>query len=218
MKFNDFLNQIKKIVSVRELIKKETDILFVDYNTNKPNVFSCKVELKDYSDDIINDDFDSVYDIIIQELYNCGKKSLKNDNDFDVIKKEKGLYFLKNNINLTSHIQSNLSSDIKKQQMIEKINRASNHIAIEGRVGPYHFIICNSNNKDFMELCVNNKQNINVIQYDNIIHNDEIIVGRINGFDQPGLTFLYYIENNKVWFQIRGIGIHPEKQYILVKF
>jgi hypothetical protein len=115
---------------------------------------------------------------------------------------------------LVEYIEPSYTIDIREtnQKNFIQISKASNKIAIEGRIGPGQKILISENN--FNKYFPTTKSYFNdflkVIFVENL---DYLIVYRNNYDDQPGLILI----ENGINFDVIGIGFYPEKQFCKIE-
>lgn len=207
MTFEEFLFNIENLVNIKKVENDEYNILFVDFEytnngPNSPNVFEIKGKLVNSIG--VTEDYNSVYDFLISNLLDLGLQSLdKLDNI--------------NNERFTKKIVEE-DSVIYERRLLNRMNFVSNHIAINGYIGPANFIISNTKNSKYLETYCKYSTYVNNVIHDGILKDDEIIMGRINSIDQPGVVFIYQIDDDKINYKIVNTGIVPTKQFMCFKY
>lgn len=142
--------------------------------------------------------------------------------------------------------------DLKKRGIdvsrgiIAKFNNASNLIAVEGRIGPSQYLVSNGETYDYILKYIGHNQflfNTNGMMMignmpyiiDNSIEDDNILFGRKNSIDQPGVHCLILTDdkgdilldetadpefiNNKItiYYKIVDLGFHPYHHFYSIK-
>lgn len=203
MTFTEFLEKIKNLTSIKNFETNEYKILFVDFKDiiTGANVYEIK---GNFSNTIqISDDYTDLYNNIIYNLFELGLETFNKLDDNKEI-------FIKS--------IDEQDSFLYKRKLFSKINFASNHISINGYIGPANFIISNSNNINFLNEYCKYNTNINKIIHDGILKDNEILMGRKNTIDQPGLNFIYQIENDKINYDIIKSGLLPSNHFMYFNF
>lgn len=144
---------------------------------------------------------------------------IKNDDLLNTINNYLFLEFIKTVNNLPIEI-------IEYDDIKLKVHLYSNIIAASGRIGPANFLISNKKINESL-LKNNNNINLNCVVYDDL--NNDIILGRKNSFDQPGINLVLnenslenitYNKNKKyvnLIYKMVPVGFSPEKQFVKLK-
>lgn len=175
---------------------------------------------------------------IFKKRFNLNKHIIKNF-DFENIKKEIDKEF---GLMLSKMGEENRISDINEKldgdNLISKLKNISNFIAIEGRIGPAHWILSNQKTYDWIVKKLNLSEiNNDILFIDNLavdvnesIDDDVLLVGRKNKIDQPGLACVILTDDDNniifeedektkeisIFFTITNIGFFPHKQYMKI--
>jgi hypothetical protein len=101
----------------------------------------------------------------------------------------------------------------EKTKILNKINSGSNYISSHGRFGIATNMIISKDNYEKFGI-----SNMNVefeILFEDV---DDIYLYRKNRIDEPGIIYVYYIDENDVYhYKIQNIGFDPENQFIKIK-
>jgi len=195
-----------------------------EFDIGSPNIYTKDIKLKTVPVEIIDD--------------NDIETSLSNHLDSEFIQLVKYVS-IKNRIS-NKIINENFDISIEKlinefgnasaiEKIIFKLNNCSSYIATNGRIGPAQYIITSEKINNF----ILSEENINNVYFklyiNRNIENENIIVGRKNDIDQPGISLIInensfnditsdngkLIMNLKYKFSVNGF--YPEKQYFLIK-
>jgi len=222
---------------------EELNIIFIDFKYQEsepddeyqtvigPDVFKKSLKLKTVDVEIKNDDIEESlknylnveFTNIIKEL---GEKSRSSKNtslnlssDIDINKwREETPLIIGDNLALIRRI-------------IAKFNNCSNYIATSGRIGPAQFIITNDIINKYLYDLTGDLMFLNRLKYFvcKNLDNSEIVLGRKNEIDQPGVCLIVketslnelYENDNKKYIKLKYNfsinGFMPESQYFLIK-
>lgn len=215
LKFVDF-NEYDKVYAVKDEKQLETDLVEIKEDNkeksimdflNKKFVKMAKEEgYKNREDEHIprNEDGEIRFDIDIEKLEEELKKHPPVDN--------------------------NIENSILRR-IVARLNMAGSWIAVNGRIGPGNFIICNESTFDYL------KTTFDRISYtyfklfaDNSLEDEEIVIGRKNSLENPGIiavidknslqNIVYNEDGNRcidLSYGLYAIGFYPEKQYLTLK-
>ena len=114
------------------------------------------------------------------------------------------------------------------RKIITKINLMSSYIAVDGRIGPGHYIITNSKTNEFLLNLYGKYGGYDRLTYavDDQLEDGKVVMGRKNDERQPGIILaiyenslenVVYNEERKLCvnfkYSFTSVGFHPEKQY-----
>jgi len=208
----------------------QTDInmLFIDFKNNNTedeyhplDIFTKKIILKTIPVDIINDDIEiSIYNHLNLEFVQIIRdEAIKNrNNTLSIIE------------NFDINIEKSPVDQLNKFISVKLFN-CCNYIATDGRIGPSQYIITSQKTNDyFFDKMGDSMFNLNKKFFiDKNLSDDEIIFGRKNDIDQPGVSLIIN-ENSfdniiyddgkmkvNLSYSFTVNGFNPEKQYFLIK-
>jgi hypothetical protein len=196
------LEKLSKIITIKNLTEKNYSISYLDfYNINNDNI-NNEIRLNNISNILsknidLNEDLDTIYIEILNKIKELSLKSF-----------EEKTY----NQNLIVDILD-INDDINQRKFLTKINLIANIIASEGRFGPGQYILCNKKYNYYLS----QYSGINYTVINEKIDDDIILMGRITELGQVGLYFIYYIEDNKLYYDICEVGSYTYKQYMMLK-
>lgn len=203
-------------------------------NILSPDVCKKEIKLNTIPIEIIDDNIEtSVKEHLdlefIRMIKEEGLKNRKNDSADEHFKENKF------DINIEKMRENYVDSDEETtkhgilRHVIARINNCSNFIAAFGRIGPAHYVITNEKTNDFLfesEMSFGNHLKFYV---DKELKDEDIILGRKNGVDQPGVVLIIN-ENSinnvgeyngkkyvKLDYTFSVNGFQPQHQYFLIK-
>lgn len=176
------IEKIENLVTIRKIEGESINYIFVDMK----NLILTKCDADVYETSVVLEKKISENNLI-NELFECIEQ-LANMNDSDTLK----IFTMK---------------DISKLGNLLK--NGSNYIASNGKLGQANHLLISWDNfrkYNVEKELIDNLENIGVVFSDTI---KDIILYKVNSFDQPGLVLIH--NNEKYLF--KGIGFYPERQF-----
>lgn len=216
------------------------EIKFVEYNKEE-NLTSVKDE-KELETELIEikegDLPGSITDFLNKKFVQMAREEGYKNRDFKEIPRDEDgeirfdidVEKIREDLKKHPPIDNNFENPILRR-VISRLNMAGSWIAVTGRIGPGNFIICNESTYDYLKKIFDSVSYTYFKMFaDNSLDDDEIIVGRKNSLENPGIisvidknslqNIVYNEDGNRcvdLSYGLYAIGFYPEKQYLTLK-
>lgn len=191
------IEELKKYITLKKCDNKNYEICYVDFNhTTKDDTTFLnsntkikeleKIDLLEINKLILNKiiDLSNNHDDVILEKFTYNSEKFKYDTE-----------------------------ERKVRQCMTRILNASEHINIEGKIGPATNMIISKEN--YYRFSIEDFSGMFDVIFEDV---NDIYLYRKNSTEQTGLLLFYYKdEDNKYYYDVESVGFYPEKQYMKLK-